>query len=118
MPPPISPSRPSLTLPHSPAPCPPSLAPAACWPCGPTLTLRAWRQSDTRRRQEEELISHSEDRLSDLEKEELALIESLQRCQDEQRHAYHSIDEALMAGGKKLSQAELGSMLEGRAPLR
>ena len=47
----------------------------------------------------------SEDKLSDLEREELALIESLQRCQEEQRDAYRSIDEALMAGGKKLSQA-------------
>ena len=63
--------------------------------------------ADTKRRYEEDLITHGEDKLSDLEREELALIESLQRCQEEQREAYQSIDEALMAGGKKLSQAEI-----------
>ena len=62
----------------------------------------------------------SEERLTDLEKEELALIESLQKCQEEQRQAYSQIDEALMAGGAKADQ--VSRMLEvaprARAPLR
>ena len=62
----------------------------------------------------------SEDRLTDLEKEELALIESLQKCQEEQRQAYSQIDDALMAGGAKADQ--VSRMLEvaprALAPLR
>ena len=68
--------------------------------------------ADTKRRYEEDLITFGEDKLSDLEREELALIESLQRCQEEQREAYQSIDEALMAGGKKLSQAEIDRWID------
>ena len=48
------------------------------------------------------------------------LIESLQKCQEEQRQAYSQIDEALMAGGAKADQ--VSRMLEvaprARAPLR
>ena len=76
------------------------------------MTLAA----EQRRRNEEEQITQGDERLSQLEREELELIESLQRCQEEQRSAYAEIDEALTAEGS--SALEVASLLQSRAPLR